>query len=208
MERPLRRNVYYGMGPKLASAWRKRWHRLMHPRATVRFGPGCHVGPGFSLYITPGSTFTVGANSELRTGFRAEVVGGGRVEIGDDCVLSYHSLIQCTSSVKIGDRCGLGQALAIFDGKHHYDDPTRPFVEQGFDLRPVTIGDDVMVLSKVTIVADVGDHAVVGANSFVNRPVPAYTVVGGVPAKPLSYFGPPGGEPPALVAQQAAPRPG
>lgn len=44
--------------------------------------------------------------------------------------------------------------------------------------------------TQCTIVADLGERAMVGANSVVLRPVPAFTVVGGVPARELEYFGP------------------
>lgn len=64
-------------------------------------------------------------------------------------------------------------------------------VDAGFKARrqekPVSIGNDVwighgaVVLPGVTI----GNGAVVGANAVVTRDVPAYTIVAGVPAKPL-----------------------
>jgi acetyltransferase-like isoleucine patch superfamily enzyme len=60
-----------------------------------------------------------------------------------------------------------------------------------------------MILSKVTIVADVGDRCVIGANAMVNRDIPPYTVAAGVPATVRDYFGPPGAEPPELAASQA-----
>jgi acetyltransferase-like isoleucine patch superfamily enzyme len=71
-------------------------------------------------------------------------------------------------------------------------------LEQGYDFTPIRIADDATITTKCTIIADVGTRAFVGANSLVTRPVPAYTVAGGVPAKALDYFGPPGLEPAEL----------
>ena len=45
----------------------------------------------------------------------------------------------------------------------------------------VWIGYEAVILSGVTI----GDGAVIGARTVVTRDVPPYTVVGGVPAKPI-----------------------
>lgn len=47
------------------------------------------------------------------------------------------------------------------------------------------IGNNVKIYANCTIVGGVhiGDNSIVGANSFVNKDVPANTVVGGVPAK-------------------------
>jgi acetyltransferase-like isoleucine patch superfamily enzyme len=48
-----------------------------------------------------------------------------------------------------------------------------------------------MITSKCTVLADVGERAIVGANSVVTKPVPAFCLAGGVPAKVFEYFGPP-----------------
>ena len=182
------------------SALRRRWILLSHPHANIVFQGPVHIGPGVSLHIPGAGTLIVGPGVEFRRGFHAEVIGNGRVVIGDGTILTNHCLIQCTSTIEIGERCGIGQSCAIFDGSHRFKDPDRPFFEQGFDLRPVRIGDDCAILSKVTIVADIGDHAVIGANSVVTKPVPAYTIAVGAPARPIDYFGPEEERPPELMA--------
>jgi len=186
-----RHEVYYGAGPMLMSALRKRWVIFMNPHATIEFGPDVHVGPGFSLHVRGGGTFRVGARTEIRRGFRAEIYDGATLTIGEDCVMSYDVLIACSSSVEIGNHVGLGQATALYDGAHLWRDLTKPPMRQGFDLRPIKIGDYVSVYSKVTITSDIGERAAVGAHAFVNRPVPPYTLATGVPATPKESFGPP-----------------
>ena len=61
----------------------------------------------------------------------------------------------------------------------------------GFEFRPLTIANDVTALTKVTIINDIATKSVVAANSVVNKPVPPYSIVGGVPARLIDYFGPP-----------------
>lgn len=191
----------YSLGPRLMSELRKRWVILRNPHADIRFGRGVFVGPGFGLYIPVPGTLIVGDRTEFRRGFFAEITGGGRVTIGSDCVFTYAPLIQCTTTIDIGDRCQFGQTSIIFDGQHHFRDLTRPMVEQGFEFTPIRIEDDAVITSKCTIMASIGKRAFIGANAVVSRPIPAYTVAVGTPARPIEYFGPADEEPEDLPSE-------
>jgi acetyltransferase-like isoleucine patch superfamily enzyme len=143
-----------------------------------------------------GGTFVTGDRVEFRRGFRAELGGlDSRIEFGADCVCTYDVLMQCTTSIEIGNRCQFGQATIVLDGNHRFRDLDRPMLEQGYDFTPIRIADDATITSKCTIIADVGTRAFVGANAVVTRPIPPYTVSAGVPARPIEYFGPPDGTP-------------
>ena len=184
------RKLGYVYGPRLMSRLRKWWVLLRHRHATVRFTEPVYLGPGFSLHIPDRGTFVCGPYVEFRRGFRAEIVGDGRIAIGARSVFTYDVLIQCSTSVEIGERCMFGQATMIVDGNHRFRDLERPMLAQGYDYRPIRIADDVTVTTKCTIINDLGERAFVGANSVVTRAVPAFSVVAGVPAKVIEYFGP------------------
>ena len=59
---------------------------------------------------------------------------------------------------------------------------------------PLTIGNDVWIADRVTILGGcrtIGNGAVIAAGAVVTRDVPAYAVVGGVPARLIRMrFGP------------------
>ncbi len=190
--------IGYGRGPRLMSALRKTWVMARHPQADIRFGKRTYLGPGFSLFIPGEGSFIVGDGVEFRRDFRAEVSGCGRVTIGSGSVFTYSVLLQCTTTIDIGERCMFGQTTILLDGQHRFRDLTRPMLEQGYDFSPLRIEDDAVITTKCTIMADVGTRAFVGANAVVTRPVPAYTVAVGAPARPIDYFGPPGREPAEL----------
>ncbi|MFZ0042353.1 MAG: acyltransferase [Solirubrobacteraceae bacterium] len=198
------RAVGYLHGPRLGSWMRKQWVLARHPHATVRFGPGVYLGPGFSLHIPDNGTFIVGAGTEFRRGFRAEVSGEGQVRIGTDCHFTYSVLIQCSTTIEIGDRCMFGQSTIVLDGQHRFRDLTRPMLEQGYDFHDIHIEDDATVTTKCSIMADIGTRAFIGANSVVTKPIPPYTVAVGAPARPIDYFGPPGLEPEALKSSDSS----
>jgi acetyltransferase-like isoleucine patch superfamily enzyme len=186
------------------SALRKRWVILRHPNADIRFGDDVYVGPGFSLHIPHRGSFIVGDGVEFRRGFRAEIEGTGRISIGAGTHCTYYVLMQCTTSIDVGERAQFGQSTIVVDGQHRFRDLDQPMLDQGYDFTPIVIEDDATITTKCTIMAGVGKRAFVGANAVVTRPVPAYTVAVGAPAKPIEYFGPPGEEPPEILERSAA----
>jgi acetyltransferase-like isoleucine patch superfamily enzyme len=189
--RPLRVSLLYFRGPIWMSELRKRWVRFRNPHATIRFGKGTYLGPGFSLHMPFGGTFETGELVEFRRNFRAELASADtRISFGDRCVCTYDVIIQCTTSVDIGDRCMFGQATMIVDGNHRFRDPDRPMLEQGYDFTPIRIEDDATITTKCTIMASVGRRAFVGANAVVTKPVPPYVVAAGVPARVIDSFAP------------------
>ena len=197
-------SIGYYRGPMLMSRLRKWWVLMRNPDADIRFGEGTYLGPGFSLHAPFGGTFVTGRGVEFRRNFRAELGGpDSRIEFGSRCVCTYDVLMQCGTSITIGDRCMFGQATLVVDGNHRFRDLDRPMLEQGYDFRSIHIDDDVTITTKCTIIADVGRRAFVGANAVVTRPIPAYTVAGGVPARPIDYFGPEDARPAELSGRHS-----
>lgn len=180
----------YGWGLVAMSELRKRWFVFRHPHARIEFGKGVYVGPGFAVSIPRDGSLIVGSGVQFRRDFRAEISGRGRVSIGDDAVFTYGVVIQCTTSIDVGQRCIVAQGSLLVDGSHRFRDLAVPVLQQGYDFRPILIGDDAAIMSNCTVLADVGTRAFVGANAVVVNEVPPYTVAVGAPARPTEYFGP------------------
>jgi acetyltransferase-like isoleucine patch superfamily enzyme len=178
----------YRVGQRLASSARKLAVEATHQHCRVEFRGPVRLGPGFSLEIPDGGSLVVGSGVDFRRGFVCEISGDGVVTIGDGSIFTSHALIQCTTSIDIGRRCVFGQDLMLIDGKHRFGDPDLHLLEQGYDYRPVRIGDCAIVMSKCTVAADIGAGAVIGAHSLVTRPIPAHCLAVGTPAKPVQYF--------------------
>jgi acetyltransferase-like isoleucine patch superfamily enzyme len=194
----LPRDAGYYWLPRLASRLRRRWILMRHPHADIRIDKSAYLGPGFSLHIEGPGSFVVGPNCEFRRAFRAEVVGNGRIVFGAGCVCTYYVLMQCSTSIDIGERVMFGQSTIVVDGQHRFRDLSKPMLAQGYDFNPIVIEDDVTTTTKCTIMAGIGTRTFVGANAVVTRDLPPYCVCIGAPARPIDYFGPPGGEPEEL----------
>ncbi|HWF53993.1 MAG TPA: acyltransferase [Solirubrobacteraceae bacterium] len=192
-----------GPGPMLASWLRKRWVIWRNPHATIRFLGAAYLGPGFSLDMPRGGTLIVGHGVEFRRGFRAEFGGPDAViRIGELAVFTYDVVLQCSSSIEIGAHVQFGQATLVVDGNHRFRSLDLPMLSQGYEFTPLRLADHATITTKCTILADIGERTFIGANSVVSRPLPAFCVAAGAPARVLEYFGPPGQEPPELATAE------
>jgi len=181
----------YRVGGRWASELRKIMVLATHRHCRVEFQGPVRLGPGFELDIPDRGTFIVGPGVDFRRRFVCEISRDGRVVIGGGTVFTAEALIQCTTSIEIGTRCGFGQSTFIVDGNHRFRDYTRHWSDQGDNFRPIRIGNNVAVNTKCTVINSIGDGAVIGANSVVTKEVPPYCLAVGIPARVVEYFGPP-----------------
>jgi len=89
--------------------------------------------------------------------------------------------------VQIGDRVYTSPFTQILAVNHVFNDPGRPYVEQGITAQGIVIEDDVW-LGAGAIVTDgvrIGKGAVIAAGAVVTEDVPPQTVVAGVPARAI-----------------------
>lgn len=108
--------------------------------------------------------------------------------IGNNSGIGANSKLYGT--VKIGDNVMMGPECYIYAYNHNTQRTDIPMNQQGIAAeKPVKIGNDVWIGSRVTILPGVhiGDGAIIGAASVVTKDVPSYSVVGGNPAKVLKY---------------------
>jgi acetyltransferase-like isoleucine patch superfamily enzyme len=152
----------------------------------IRLGHGVYLDEGVYLHacprgieIGPGSIVMHGAVLHVYN-FRDMPQSG--IRIGRD-----YSVIRGQGGVQIGDRVYTSPFTQIIAVNHVFDDPDRPFVDQGITAEGIVIEDDVW-LGAGAIITDgvrVGKGAVVAAGAVVTKDVPPHTVVGGVPAKTI-----------------------
>ena len=83
----------------------------------------------------------------------------------------------------------MGPNVTILTHTHNIERTDIPMGQQGMRGAEVVIGNDVWIGMRVIIMpgVKVGDGAVIGAGAVVTKDVPAFTVVGGVPAKIIKY---------------------
>ena len=115
------------------------------------------------------------------------------IRIGRNSLIGEYTVIRGQGGVAIGDRVYTSPMTQIIAVNHVFDDPNRPFIEQGITAEGIIIEDDVW-LGSGAIVTDgvrIGRGAVVAAGAVVTEDVPPHTVVGGVPARVIREVGHP-----------------
>jgi hypothetical protein len=85
----------------------------------------------------------------------------------------------------MGDGVRIASHASIYGFNHGYADVTLPVYRQPLTTVGVTIGDDVWIGAGAVIVDGVriGSHSIVAAGAVVTKDVPAYSIVGGNPAR-------------------------
>lgn len=179
----------YRVGGKLSSDLRRLVVLATHRHCHVEFQGPVRLGKGFELCIPDHGTLIVGPGVDFRRGFVCEISGNGRITIGAGSIFTSNALVQCSTSIDIGRRCVFSQSTQLVDGTHNFREPSLSVLDQGYDYRPITIGDDVWVAAKCTIFADIGERSVIGAHSVVSRAIPPRCLALGAPARPMEYFG-------------------
>lgn len=112
-----------------------------------------------------------------------------KLTIGNNGNFGAFNHITCINHIEIGDNCLTGKWVTISDNNHGTTDfgtlHESPIKRKLHTKGPIIIGNDVWIGDKATILGEVtiGDGAVIAANSVVTKNVPAYSVVGGNPAK-------------------------
>ena len=157
----------------------------------IRLGRGVYLDQGVYLHATPGG-ITIGADTIVMHGAVLHVYNfrdlpRAGITIGRNSLIGEYTVIRGQGGVTIGDRVYTSPFTQIIAVDHVFDDPARPFVEQGITAEGIVIEDDVWLGANVVVTDGVriGRGAVVAAGAVVTRDVPAHTVVAGVPARPI-----------------------
>jgi len=155
----------------------------------IKLGNGVYLDQGTYLHATPHG-IEIGSGTIVMHGAVLHVynfrnMAQSRIQIGRDSLIGEYSVIRGQGGVQIGDRVYTSPFTQIIAVNHVFDDPNRPFVDQGITAQGIVVEDDVW-LGAGAVITDgvrIGKGAVVAAGAVVTKDVPPHTVVGGVPAK-------------------------
>lgn len=106
---------------------------------------------------------------------------GDKVKIGKDSIIMYNVDMMAAGGIIIDDDVMIAAGTKIVTNNHDFEDHRTLLVKPVHFKNNCWIGAGAIILPGVTI----GEHSVVAAGAVVNKDVPDYTVVAGIPAKEI-----------------------
>lgn len=166
-------------------AWAREWQRKVQTRLqaleTVELGDDCFIAPEAAVFAEP--------HRAVRLGERCSVAAyahlHGPIDADADVSINCYAVIDGgRAGVRIGEGTRIAAHTKIFAFDHGMG-PDAPIREQPLSSQGITIGADVWIGAGAGITDGVRleDHAVVAMGAMVTANVPAYAIVGGVPAR-------------------------
>ncbi len=126
------------------------------------------------------SGIKIGTGSTIHMGLR--LYYPKNIRIGDDSIIGENTVLDGRDQLIIGNHVDIASQVMIYNAQHNIHDPqfspvTAPVIIHDY----VFIGPRAIILPGVSI----GKGAIVAAGAVVTKDVPPFTIVGGVPAKPI-----------------------
>lgn len=149
----------------------------------LRIGRNVKIDP--RAFIARGGPVTIGENSLIRAGSMI-LPSGGFIDIGERTSLNQYVVINGYGGVQIGNDVMIAAFCSLFTSNHKFSRIDVPMRQQGLLTKGgIVIEDDVWVGTHCAILDGVriGQGSIVAAGAVVNKDVPPFSIVGGVPAK-------------------------
>lgn len=140
---------------------------------------------GHAVYIR------IAKNGKITIGNRpivsdyVELQALGEIVIGNNLTINRFSRICAHEKILIGNNVTVAQFVTILDHDHHCNFEDNKLSLRGYDSSPISIGNNVWIGDKVTILkgVSIGNNVIIAANSVVTKAVMDNCIVGGIPAK-------------------------
>lgn len=103
--------------------------------------------------------------------------------------IAPNAFIGVRGPIKIGKNTIIGPGVSMHSENHVFKDIDKPIRLQGEERIGIIIGEDCWIGSRAIILdgVNIGKGVIIAAGAVVNKDVPDYAIVGGVPAKVIRY---------------------
>ena len=163
-----------------------RAHRHFECGNGMTIEDGCFINALCKNGVHIGNNFSLGRNSMIEcTGVIREL--GDELIIGDDVGIAANAFISMRGKIVIGSNTIFGPGVKLFAENHNFSNMEIPIFLQGATKKGIYIGEDCWIGANSVILdgVHIGSKVIVAAGSVVNKDIPDYAIVGGIPANVL-----------------------
>lgn len=142
-----------------------------------------HLKAYFYLFlykIIYGKSFQFGRKVTFRKGFTLIIEGKeAEVSISDGVFFNNYCSVCSMNKIEIGKNTIFGENVKIYDHNHNYKNTSVLIKNQGFNSKPIIIGENCWIGSNVVILKGVkiGDNSVIGAGCVIFKDVESGSVI-------------------------------
>ncbi|MBI5340276.1 MAG: acyltransferase [Mycolicibacterium rufum] len=146
-------------------------------------GRRLEVDSGARLRWPPHGGVNIGDDVYIGIGAVLDVPSGAKLQLADGVKIMHYSVLAASDCIAIGRDTQIAEASSVRDSDHGMS-LHRPMKYQ-LQSAPVKIGYDVWIGRGVVVLkgCQIGDGAVIGANSVVRGEIPTMAIAVGSPAK-------------------------
>ena len=150
-----------------------------------------------NLLIYNKKNIFIGDNVTIRPNARIEPIKrwidetfNPKIKIGDGTSIEQNSHITCCNKVIIGKNVTISGYVYISDIDHEYENLEKGILQQPLIVKETIIGDESFIGMGARIMpgVKVGKHCIIGSNCVVNKSIPDYSVVVGIPCKIIKRY--------------------
>ncbi|MCC6875398.1 MAG: acyltransferase [Sandaracinaceae bacterium] len=176
--------LYFSAKPEIrawALAWQLEVQEELRTLEAVEIAQGCFVAPEARIFAEPTRPIRLGEGASVA----ADAFLHGPIELGRNASVNGRAVLDGgRAGIRVGDDVRIASGVAIYAFDHGLD-RGRLVREQPVRSRGIAIGRDAWIGANagVTDGVTIGEGAVVAMGAVVTQDVPAYAIVGGVPAR-------------------------
>lgn len=129
--------------------------------------PG-NIGCSIRKFILPFK-----AGKKVKVWDYVQIDSPSKLEIGNNVSINRGCIINAGGGVKIGNDVLIGPNVIIYSQNHRFSDKTSKIVDQGYDLKAVSIGNNVWIAANVIILpgVSIGDNCVIAAGTIITKSI-------------------------------------
>ncbi|MDD3419047.1 MAG: acyltransferase [Candidatus Gastranaerophilales bacterium] len=175
--------------PQVSNLSLERNCQFMH-KSSCKLEGNNHIGSGSVVNASRNkNSIIIGKNSKIHR-YSILQSAGGFIHIGKNTNIGDFCWLSGQGGLKIGDNVLFASYVKIIPNQHSFDDISMPISDQTCKAKGIVIKNNSWIGMGVTILdgVTIGKNCVLAAGTVVTKNVPDYTVVAGIPAKPIKIY--------------------